>query len=163
MERLGFPPEVVARLRKHLNEGQPQLEALGRRLGWPEKNNGVLIPPSLPFSFLAKMVGRADEYDYLYQATSRYVHFSPQQLLRRGWGKKGRITIDSAHMSEHWASFALYWCFSIFFQTLLASRIECGLSEFDAQQSAELSIVLSRMPKSAFLTADELRVWPDKG
>jgi hypothetical protein len=85
-----------------------EFRRLGKQLGWPKRaiENGE--KPSM--AFIAKALGRKDFYDFLYSATSRYVHFSPFELLRRVWGTpSGKTSISSAHFHDYWAAFVLVY------------------------------------------------------
>ncbi|NKI33615.1 hypothetical protein HFP89_00360 [Wenzhouxiangella sp. XN79A] len=57
-----------------------ELRALAKKLGW----SGRKPWPSV--WYMAKSEGLETLYRYLYSATSKWVHFSPQVLLRMGWG-----------------------------------------------------------------------------
>jgi hypothetical protein len=59
---------------------------------------------------MAKSVGLESLYDYLYFATSNFVHFNPQTLLRMGWGdinKHFKFTVSN--MSPYYRSFASFY------------------------------------------------------
>ena len=45
-------------------------------------------------------------YDFFYRLTSSFVHFSPQILLRSGWGdlKEGKVSFSPHHMDAYYAS-----------------------------------------------------------
>jgi hypothetical protein len=107
---------------KRLGEHQPtlhaQLSLLGRVLGWPERfvQHGAI--PSI--RWIAKTTQMSSMYKYLYHATSRYVHFSVGELLRRAWGTPDEITIRSHNFSEYWTAFALAWGLKLLTDTFLA-------------------------------------------
>jgi len=48
-------------------------------------------------------------YEFLYHASSRVVHFSVPELMRRIWGRPGEMTIASNLYEKYWADFSLYW------------------------------------------------------
>jgi hypothetical protein len=58
-----------------------QLSNLGKRLGWDKRMIAAGIPPSS--QFLAKKTGMTSLYNFLFHASSRFVHFSTSELLRR--------------------------------------------------------------------------------
>ena len=137
-----------------------QLSALGERLGWDHHTvqNGQL--PNL--KWLAKATGQTAVYKFLYHATSRFVHFSGAELLRRAWGKPGSVSIRSIHFRDYWGSFALYWGLSLF----LDSAIEVcdtpgmpkeGLNEASLLSAAQRVGAHGRVP---IIAAEEL-AWPE--
>jgi hypothetical protein len=103
---------------KRITASRPQvveaLQTLGKKLNWPKKaiESGRL--PSV--AFIARAVGMKKEYDFLYHGSSRYVHFSVAELLRRAWGKSGAVTVDSSHFTDYWGAFAAFWGIKLFFE-----------------------------------------------
>jgi hypothetical protein len=82
-------------------------KALGTKLQWEKRTiEGAKLPS---VAFVAKAVGETPLYRFLYHASSRYVHFSPAELLRRAWGRTGDVTVSSMHFTDYWGSFVLYW------------------------------------------------------
>lgn len=83
------------------------IKALGLKLKWEKRavEDGKL--PSI--AFIAKAVDEIKIYRFLYHASSRYVHFSPAELMRRAWGKNGSMTVSSAHFTDYWGAFVMYW------------------------------------------------------
>jgi hypothetical protein len=63
-----------------LDTGEEKLRVLSRSFGW----TGRQAWPSV--WYMAKATSLTPLYSYLYSATSRWVHFSPQILMRMGWG-----------------------------------------------------------------------------
>lgn len=84
-----------------------RMKALGTRLQWERRTIEGSKLPSV--AFVAKAVGEVPLYKFLYHASSRYVHFSPAELLRRAWGRTGDVTVSSMHFTDYWGSFVLYW------------------------------------------------------
>jgi hypothetical protein len=113
MHELGFSQRFVKVQLARNRETEASLRAIGKRLGW---RSGQTLPS---MSFLSQKVGRQREYSFLYQGTSRYVHFSVQELLRRGWGRKGFISISSKHLSEYWQHFVMYWGVRLLLDTVI--------------------------------------------
>lgn len=82
-------------------------KALGTKLGWEKRTiEGAKLPS---VAFVAKAVGETPIYQFLYHTSSRYVHFSPAELLRRAWARTGNVTVSSMHFTDYWGSFVLYW------------------------------------------------------
>ena len=66
---------------------------------------GGLLPSA---EWVAERSGRRDLYDYLHAATSRALHFSAGETMRRGWGHpSGIITTAKPEFRTHLAAFAL--------------------------------------------------------
>jgi len=74
------PWQPVVQPPKVKNDTEKKLRALSAKLGW----SGRQAWPSV--WHMAKATNLHDLYKYLYSATSKWVHFSPQILLRMGWG-----------------------------------------------------------------------------
>lgn len=103
-----------------------QIKKLGAKLKWEKRTvEGGQLPS---VSFIAKSVGKTDLYKYLYHASSRYVHFSPSELLRRTWGKTGNVTVASSHFADYWGAFVMYWGVNLLASTYAAI---CELSGED--------------------------------
>jgi hypothetical protein len=88
-----------------------ELRALRQRHNW---SGGTL--PSV--DWIAERAGKRDLYDYLHAATSRALHFSAGEIMRRGWGHPhGRMATDKPEFREHLASFALDQLWRLFVET----------------------------------------------
>ena len=97
-----------------------KMEDLGKRLNWPKKNNYGRRPPSM--SWLARKTKERRVYILIYHATSRFVHFSPHELIRRVWvGPNKATSINSKTFQDYWSIFSLYWGSIFFTRTILAS------------------------------------------
>lgn len=94
-----------------------EIRSLGRALAWKARvvEQGTL--PSL--DFLATRTSLKKEYNYLYHATSRFVHFSTSELLRRAWGTRDKVSISSETFSSYWGAFALKWGIWVYSHTYL--------------------------------------------
>jgi hypothetical protein len=119
MFEIGLLPALTA-FRVNENQITLRLKELGRRLKWPPD---VVRSGKLPSTWF--VAGTNDEskklYRFLYHATSRYVHFSPVELCRRGWGKPGRLEFSSETYEPIWALFSLAWGARLFVWTIEAS------------------------------------------
>lgn len=74
------PWQPVVQPPKVKKDTDQKLRALSAKLGW----SGRKAWPSV--WHMAKATSLHELYNYLYSATSKWVHFSPQILLRMGWG-----------------------------------------------------------------------------
>ncbi len=90
---------------------ETRLREIGQSLRWGR--DGAVLPT---FAHLARIVGREKEHRFLYQGTSRFVHFSVQEIFRRAWGRKGELTFGPNTFSRFWKDFSLYWLFRIFIE-----------------------------------------------
>jgi hypothetical protein len=96
---LWYPPGFVDTQADQLPAIKADLARLRERWGW----QGVL--PST--AWVADKVFLRDEHDYLHSATSRALHFSAGEVLRRGWGTPGGVLItDKPEFRGHLADFA---------------------------------------------------------
>jgi hypothetical protein len=105
MGDLGFPAKTEGQLAQAAAVAEQHITGLAAKLQWPNKRRGIL--PTV--RFLAASVKRDDVYTFLYHATSRVVHFSVPELMRRIWGRPGEMTISSNNYERYWADFSLYW------------------------------------------------------
>jgi hypothetical protein len=96
---LWYPPGFVDAQVSELRVIKEELRELRNVWGW----QGTL--PST--AWIADQVSLRDEYEYLHSATSRAVHFSAGEVLRRGWGTPGGTLVTAkSEFREHLAEFA---------------------------------------------------------
>lgn len=96
-----------------LKEAEVKLKALIK-----SKLPGVSLKPIFPsIHYMSKQTGESELYNYLYHASSTFVHFSPNNLLRMGWGKLPHVQFSTSN-------FKLYYKdFSLFYSLLLLSKL----------------------------------------
>jgi len=112
MQKGGFTQRYVKLHIARTRGVETRLREIGRALGWGR--DGAVLPT---FAQLARQVSREKEYKFLYQGTSRFVHFSVQEIFRRAWSqKKGELIIGSNTFARFWKDFSLYWLFRIFIE-----------------------------------------------
>ena len=152
MHALGFTQRFVKTYIAHNRKNKARLTEIGKRLGW---RDGSL--PSM--AFLSRKVGREREYKFLYQGTSRYVHFSTQEIFRRVWGKKGDVIIGSSSFSGYWEDFSIYWSFRLLI-TLLAHCVDLlGDVDVSSEKSEEMMKWLTAITPIPIITKGELESW----
>jgi hypothetical protein len=118
------------------------LKEVGRRLGWP---NHVVLKGQLPSTyFIARATNHQDLYAFLYHGSSRYVHFSVAELLRRTWARDGQVAVGSHTFSSYWAEFALFWGLYLFFETVAALPDDISISEHLSPEAIETIDTLAR-------------------
>jgi len=115
MDYFGFTPVLKARERD-ADKVRSELKHLGKELGWPDRTVREGDRPSV--YWIAKQTDNVGTYNFLYSATSRYVHFSPYELMRRAHGVGTQIYINANLLRRYWSSFALVWAMRLFFNTL---------------------------------------------
>ena len=136
--------QVLVNYLERLTKFQPKLRGmlaeLGKRLGWPRKNIQDRTLPSM--RWLAQATKMKWVYDFVYHASSRYVHFSTTELLRRAWGTPDEITIRSTNFGPYWSAFALAWGQRLLTETFLAlhQSLEAdGLLDVDVDEEKIIS------------------------
>jgi hypothetical protein len=152
MLNIGFTQKHFKRIRAEKRPKQSELKEIGRRLGW----KGHALPST---EFVAKKVDRHREYQYLYQGTSRSVHFSPHELLRRVWGKHGQVSITSEHFKNYWADFALSWSARIFIQSVGPAIELMQFSTEQEKQNRSFLETIDNLRPIQIITASELESW----
>jgi hypothetical protein len=101
MEKLWYSNAFLDAAEQEKERTRVQLKALQQQFRWA----GGLLPSA---EWVAERAGRRDLYDYLHAATSRAVHFSAGEIMRRGWGHpRGIITTAKPEFRAHVAAFAL--------------------------------------------------------
>lgn len=135
-----------------------RIRALGEMLGWPVSVTRRAQSPSV--SLLANKTGRKDVYDYIYCATSRFVHFSAHGLLRLAWYDPGGMSVRSVHLRDYWAAFSLQWGFRLFLDSVIELLETPGMPEGEIRETDLLSTAerIGAFGKVPIITADELAV-----
>ena len=155
MHAAGFSMKLVKRFLAHATQSVTTLKTLGAKLGWRQ---GADLPT---LTHVAQKVGRKKEYDFLYEATSRYVHFSPHELMRRAWGDHREMRISSSHFTGYWSAFALHWSLRIYVNTIIACA-DLFPDDADPEVYDRLFRLLSDyVPQVPILTSEELK-WPTR-
>lgn len=102
-------------------DSKSKLRALSAKLGW----SGAKAWPSV--WHMAKETHLHDLYNYLYSATSRLVHFSPQILFRMGWSCGPRDVGDDTDWNFTTQNFSHYYVeFNRVYSLLLLLKIFRG-------------------------------------
>ncbi|MGP8214845.1 MAG: DUF5677 domain-containing protein [Bacteroidia bacterium] len=86
-------------------------------------NANIKSSPFPSVYYMAKETELLDLYNYLYHATSTFVHFHPQNLFRMGWGNFPDGDFSTTHF-EHYNNY-----FVVFYSVLLF----CELSEWQTK------------------------------
>lgn len=158
MSLLGFSSAFIGKESASVLSAKKHLKALGKRLNWP--GSGKSEVPSV--FFVAKATNSLELYRFLYHATSKFVHFSVHELMRRVWGRPGAVTISSDTFERYWSAFSLRWGLHLYLETLVEAldwiEPETGpdLDEARVMATAEVIREFGVVP---IITAEELR-WP---
>ena len=136
-----------------------QIKALGKKLRWEERTVQASKLPSV--AFVAKAVNEMKLCRFLYHASSRYVHFSPTELLRRTWGRTGNVSVSSSHFADYWGLFVLYWGVWLLAHTL-PILVELGIDEeqlqlIDSDKLLDAAQRIAGVGPTPIITAEELR------
>jgi hypothetical protein len=152
MHRAGFTMKFVKMFLAQAAQPVTTLKALGAKLGWRQ---GADLPT---LAQVAQSVGRKKEYDFLYEGTSRYVHFSAHELMRRAWGDHREIRISSNHFTGYWSAFALHWSLRIYINTIIAcADLFPDDSEHQVVYDHAMELLNNFIPEVPILTYEELR------
>jgi hypothetical protein len=139
------------------------LKQLGAELKWePKTIEGGRLPST---AFVAKATGETKIYNFLYHASSRFVHFSAHELLRRTWRGSGSVTIDSGHFANYWDQFVLYWGVDLMISSFSeASKLgEDSIDDeslIDIEKLNSAAIQIGKHGPVPIITAEELD-WED--
>jgi hypothetical protein len=153
MQEQGFTQKYLKRRSAISRLQLTRLKTLGKQLGWRNDE-----PPGA--AFVARAVGKEREYNFIYSATSRYVHFSTHELGRRVWGKSGKVAVGSDPFSAYWKEFAVYWSLRIFIDTLRA--LGGVFSETQLSDTAlhdKMMINIPNIRPIPIIAKDELENW----
>jgi hypothetical protein len=108
---------------------------------------------------MAERTGLKELYDYLYHATSTFVHFNPYNLMRMGWGELPNIQFSAKNFVKYYNEFAIFYSASLFCK-LCHWGIENGyLSDLnieDIKPVEEILDNLSRRPE--LITFEEMNI-----
>ena len=154
MKTIGFAPLFVKVFTAQAKRSAQQLKVIGKALGWNMNMNRL---PST--AWLSRKVGRHRDYKFLYHATSRFVHFSANELYRRVWGKQGSVTIGSTTFSDYWQDFALYWGFRLYVDLLIACEEVFRGIKLDDERFKEVAVWLEKFAQVPIITPEELKPW----
>lgn len=121
------------------------------------KMSGKKSLPSV--RFMANKSGLSELYDYIYHATSIFVHFNPHVLLRMGWGNLPEITFSTRHFNAYYRHFACFYG-AYLFKELCAWMISIDLLdkavETDLQKIVDLLEQETRWPE--IVTFEEMNI-----
>jgi hypothetical protein len=154
MRDLGFTQRMVKASKAKDRNVQARIREVAREAGWDISRG--LFPTMF---FMAKKVDRLKEFQFLYSATSRFVHFSPQELMRRAWGRPGALKLSSETFGGYWETFAIYWGFRIFLNLLIHCHDLLTSIDETGSKYEEMHEWLKEFRPVPIITREELE-WP---
>lgn len=142
MRALWYPTGFLDAVQLKRDEVRSQLKELQKYYKW----QGGDLPSG---AWIAEKAGQKDLYDYLHAATSRSLHFSAGEIMRRGWGHpSGKMITDKREFRAHLASFALDQLWRLYLETwkvTLPLMEAAAISSDDSLGSVDMEPVLSRL------------------
>ena len=144
MTRSGWPLSYTEGSVTASTTAKDSIEDIAQTLSWPSKRarGGKGRTPNT--KWIADQTDSARLYDFLYSATSRMLHFSPQEIFRRGWGDptvgNSSVELDSASYIEYRLDFGLYWLVYLLIHTfmILNSGADEGVSDEEGEEFQQL-------------------------
>jgi len=107
------------------------------RVFWPSVGSAKRDGPTI--RDMADDVGLSSTYEYIYFATSNFVHFNPQALFRMGWGpKEGPFTFSIRNMDGYYRSFSGFYGAVLF----IGFHASFGAKHFNADLGTEIAQLL---------------------
>jgi hypothetical protein len=113
MARNGWPLSYMRSATAASSTAKESIEEIAQALIWPSKKTRGGKGRTPNTKWIASQTDSARLYEFLYSATSRMLHFSPQEILRRGWGNpavgNSKIELNSPAYIAYRLDFGLYW------------------------------------------------------
>jgi hypothetical protein len=145
MLQQGFSPDLVDGVERRIPMLEGHIKDLGKELGWPK---GKGMPSS---KWVAGAGGMAAVYDHLHSASSRPLHFSVGEILRRGWGDLGGsyARLDDPHHQRYLSDLALDQQLLLLMRTCDVARHWFVEEGFDDEQFADYKVAMDAWIKLA--------------
>ncbi|MEU7794855.1 DUF5677 domain-containing protein [Micromonospora tulbaghiae] len=141
MTKLWYEIEFLDAAETQRSKTREELKELRKEYGW----SGGLLPSG---EWIAERAGQRPLYDYLHAATSRALHFSAGEIMRRGWGNPaGEVVTDEPEFRHHLAEFALHQLVLLFFETwtIVDDTKAAGITVADNVEAVEVDAVVQRI------------------
>ncbi|MFK0244598.1 DUF5677 domain-containing protein [Amycolatopsis azurea] len=149
MKTLWYPEDFLDAVQLKRDDVRTELKALQKHYKW----SGGDLPSA---AWIAEKAGKKELYNYLHAATSRSLHFSAGEIMRRGWGNpSGKMITDKPEFRAHLASFALDQLWRLHVETwqvtsplmeAAAITSDDGLSSVDMEPALNRLVALGKVP-----------------
>jgi len=137
-----------------IRETRTVLRSITTSFDWLDPRTGAPV-----VSRMARAVGLKGFYDYLYAATSRFVHFTPRELLRMGWGSDdtGPMRFSPRGFSRYYSAFNKFYApfMLVTFCTTFSKRLGCT-NRVRAEVEAIIQILTDEVRWPELITHEEL-------
>ncbi len=159
MRSLWYGDDFLAGAERSFAEVRAHLKALQKKYSW-----GGLLPSG---EWIADRVDQRKLYDYLHSASSRSVHFSAGEVLRRSWGHPlGQVTTGKLEFRKHLADFALHQLVLLFFETwgVLDDPSKAGITLNESIDASDVDVIVDRIARLGqvpLVHAHEWNLTPD--
>jgi hypothetical protein len=161
MKQLWYPDGFLEAAAQSRDRIKIELKMLQKKYNWP----GGLLPSG---DWIADRAGQRKLYDYLHAATSRALHFSAGEIMRRGWGHpSGKVITDKPEFREHLAAFALDQLWRLYIETWQAAMPlleEAGINSDETLKFEEIQPVIDallRLGKVPLVHSHEWNLTPE--
>jgi hypothetical protein len=141
MRGLWYTASFLAAAEAQRAEVREALKEVQQEYRW----SGDILPSA---EWIAERTGHRRLYDYLHAATSRALHFSAGEVMRRGWGNPGgEVGTREIGFQNHLTEFALYQLVLLFFETWKAvdDTEAAGISIAGDIESEEVDEMVQRI------------------
>lgn len=131
-----------------------QLANFQRKYGWKSRKEWPTIRE------MADTTGLLILYDYLYAVTSSFVHFSPRNLLRMGWGvSEHTFRFSTQNFTAYYDAFNQFYGVFLFitFCTSFCSLLGCK-EEFESPVNKLIEIVHAEQRWPELVTWEEMNM-----
>ncbi|AHK31074.1 hypothetical protein OPAG_04145 [Rhodococcus opacus PD630] len=156
MARLWYPKYFLEWAVAKSEESRAVLRVLKKQYGW----SGGIVPTGV---WVADRVGQRELYDYLYAASSRALHFSVGEIMRRGWVEAtGMLVTDKPAFREHLASFALDRLWRLYVETwrvAVPMLDRAGISSDGSLEDDEIVTAVARLREMGSVPLVHAREW----
>ena len=125
-----------------------------QKYGWKSRKDWPTIRE------MAEATGLLTFYDYLYAVTSSFVHFSPRNLLRTGWGvTQHTFRFSSGNFAQYYDAFNQFYGVFLFitFCTSFCSLLGCK-EEFELPVTKLIEIVDAETRWPELVTWEEMNM-----
>lgn len=124
-----------------------------------KKFSKIKLNPFPSVYFMASKTDSLELYNYLYHATSTFVHFHPGNLLRTGWGDLPNIQFSIKHFKGYYNYFTVFYSALLFCMICKWQFKNGNLKNCDSDCINSIELVLKNIsPQPEIVTFDELNI-----